>query len=115
MIAACDDDRAIVEALLGARADVNTKAESWEGCAFPARSARVGGGRWSPMQPCPPRPAGAQRFTLRRSAAASAPPWSCSSAAPISASRPTMGKLCRPQPRDGRTPIGAGERLANAH
>ena len=43
MVAARNDDRATVAALLGARADVN--AEQISGCAFPARSARVGGGR----------------------------------------------------------------------
>ena len=41
---------------------------------------------------CPPRPAGGRRCTLRRNAAASAPAWSCSSAAPIRPSRPTTGK-----------------------
>ena len=43
IIAANNGDRAIVAALLGARADVN--AEQISGCAFPARSARDGGGR----------------------------------------------------------------------
>jgi ankyrin repeat protein len=47
IIAAWNDDHRIVAALLGARADVNTKQNS--GCAFAAaRSARVGGGRWCP-------------------------------------------------------------------
>ena len=56
------------------------------------------------MQPCPPRPAGGRRCTLRRATAALAPPRSCSSAAPSSASRTTTGAPCRPQRRDVRTP-----------
>ncbi len=45
MHAAINDDRATVAALLGARADVNTKANS--GCAFAVGAVRrvVGGGR----------------------------------------------------------------------
>jgi hypothetical protein len=43
IIAAWNDDHRIVAALLGARANVNTKQNS--GCAFAAaRSALVGGG-----------------------------------------------------------------------
>jgi hypothetical protein len=44
--AASNDDRATVAALLGARADVNTK-ENTNGCAFAAGAVRrvVGGGR----------------------------------------------------------------------
>jgi hypothetical protein len=45
IIAAHNDDRATVAALLGARADVNTKQSS--GCAFAVGAVRrvVGGGR----------------------------------------------------------------------
>jgi hypothetical protein len=46
MKAAINDDRAIVAALLGARADVDTKG--YDKCAFAAGAVRrvVGGGRW---------------------------------------------------------------------
>ena len=46
MYAAYNDDRATVAALLGARADVDTKG-GYQGCAFAAGAVRrvVGGGR----------------------------------------------------------------------
>ncbi len=114
--AAIDDERAIVAALLGARADVDAKHN--DGCAF----AAVLPGAWSavtdgaPMQPCPPRPAGRQRCTMRRPTGASAPARSCSSAAPISASQTTTGNAVPPTATPTAAhPIGAGERLANSH
>ncbi len=115
-IAALNDDRPIVAALLGARAAVNTQSN--DGCAFAVGVS----GAWSavadgaPMRQCPPRPAGGRRCTMRQPTAASAPPRSCSSAAPISASRTTTGNaMLRTSHADGHTPIGAGERLAKLH
>jgi hypothetical protein len=65
MVAAAKDDRAIVVALLVARADVDTKNSG--GCAFPAtRSARVGGGRWC-ADAAVPAPSG--RYTALHHAA----------------------------------------------
>ena len=59
-----NDHPEIVEQLVFARADVNTKG--CNGCALPpARSARVGGGRWSPMR----RAASSGRFTVLHCAA----------------------------------------------
>ena len=106
MVAAAndDDDRAIVAALLGARAAVDTK--DGLGCAICRRPIQrvVGGGRrrW---RPCPPRPAGGRRCTMRRPRAASAPARSCSSAAPIRASRTSAGSAVPPPATPaGRTP-----------
>ncbi len=102
--AVVNDDRAIVAALLGARADVDTKG--FMGCAFAGGAVRRVG-RWRPMvmqmRPCPPRPAGGQRCTGRRATASSAPPRSCSSAAPISASRQTAGTAEPPHKPRRRT------------
>ena len=72
-------------------------------------SGRFDGGRFVADAPCPPRPAGSQRCTVRRSTATSAPPCCYSSAAPARPSRTTTGTLCRPQhvpptASDGRTP-----------
>ena len=57
--AALNDDRAIVAALLGARAAVDT--QNIHGFGFAVGAVRRGGRRWPtvpPMRPCPPRPAG---------------------------------------------------------
>jgi hypothetical protein len=104
--AAYNDDHRIVAALLGARAAVDIRNSN--GCAFAVGAVRRGGRRWpmvTPMQPCPPRPAGPRRCTMRRPAVASAPARSCSPAAPISASRTVTGNAVPPTSHaDGRTP-----------
>ena len=64
MWAAWNNHHAIVRALVDARADVNT--ENNDGCAFPGPSARVGGGRRSPIAPVP-APSG--RYTALHHAA----------------------------------------------
>ena len=71
----------------------------------PVRRRSVGGGRLRLR-----RPAGGQRCTMRRPTAPSAPARSCSSAAPISASRTRTGTAVPPAatPTGRAHPIGAG-------
>ena len=116
MIAARNGDRAIVAALLGPRADVNTKDN--DGCAFAA--ARPARGRRRPtVRRCShARPirqvdsaalCGVPRFRPRRRGAARRRRRSAPHGHPrVDAAPPTSHA-------DGRTPLGTGERLANSH
>jgi hypothetical protein len=116
MIAARNGDRAIVAALLDPRADVNTKDN--DGCAFAA--ARPARGRRRPtVRRCShARPirqvdsaalCGVPRFRQRRRGAARRRRRSAHHGHPrVDAAPPTSHA-------DGRTPLGAGERLANSH
>jgi hypothetical protein len=73
MEAASNDDHAIVAALLGAR---RRREHQRKGrVRLCRRRCPARGRRWptvTPMQPCPPRPAGGQRCTVRRTTAAPA-------------------------------------------
>ncbi len=60
--AARNDDRATVAALLGARADVNTKNIS-NGCAFCRRRCPARGRRWPTVTPMAAVPAPSGRYT----------------------------------------------------
>ncbi len=60
-IAARNDDRATVAALLGARADVNTKNSY--GCAFCRRRCPARGRRWPTVTPMAAVPAPSGRYT----------------------------------------------------
>jgi ankyrin repeat protein len=66
--AAHDDDRATVAALLGARADVNTKNNN--GCAICRRRCPARGRRWPMVTPMAAVPAPSGRWTALHSAAA---------------------------------------------
>ncbi len=66
--AARNDDRAIVAALLGARADVNTKTN--DRCAFCRRRCPARGRRWPTVTPTAAVPAPSGRYTALHSAAA---------------------------------------------
>ncbi len=106
MKAAYNDHHAIVQKLLGARADPNTKNNYR--CALPGFSpVPVRRRRRRPMarrlRLRLRRPAGAQRCTMRctqspqfRTAATPHPPWRCSSAAPTRPSRPLTGNAAPP-------------------
>jgi hypothetical protein len=119
MKAACYDHHAIVEQLVVARADLNTKSKDSNGCALPlGPSGDVVGRRLCRLRLR--RPAGTQRCTVRRTTAAPNPPWRCSSAAPTRASRTTPGNAVLPRatptgPHTESARIGAGERLAKKH
>jgi hypothetical protein len=65
--AAYNDDRATVAALLGARADVDTKANG--GCAFCRRRCPARGRRWPSVRPMAAVPAPSGRYTALHSAA----------------------------------------------
>ncbi len=67
MWAAYNDDRAIVAALLGARADVNTQNSS--GCAFRRRRCPARGRRWPTVTPMAAVPAPSGRSTALHYAA----------------------------------------------
>jgi ankyrin repeat protein len=67
MIAARNGDRAIVAALLGPRADVNTKDN--DGCAFAVGAVRRGGRRWPMVTPMAAVPAPSGRYTALHHAA----------------------------------------------
>ncbi len=100
MWAAIFGRHAIVEQLVGARADVNTKNSS-NGCALPrGPSGDLVGRRLCRLRLR--RPAGPQRCTLRRATATPNPPWRCSSAAPTGPSRTTTGNAVPP----AATPTG---------
>jgi hypothetical protein len=113
MLAAIKGHHEIVEQLVAARADLNTKNNIY-GCALPlGPSGDLVGRRLR-------RPAGPQRCTLRRATATPNPPWRCSSAAPTRPSRTTTGNAVPPiatvtGPHTESARIGAGERLANKH
>jgi hypothetical protein len=118
MEAVCYGHPEIVEQLVVARADVNTKNNIY-GCALPlGPSGDLVGRRLCRLRLR--RPAGPQRCTVRRKTATPNPPWRCSSAAPTRPSRPTTGNAVPPRAtRTGPHPesarIGAGKRLANGH
>jgi hypothetical protein len=118
MYAARNGRHAVVERLVVARADLNTK-DNYSGCALPrGPSGGVVGRRLCRLRLR--RPAGTQRCTLRRSGATPNPPCRCSSAAPTRPSRATTGNVVLPTATPTGPPtesarIGAGERLANSH
>ncbi len=117
MSAAARDHHEIVDKLIVARADLNTKTIN--GCALPrGPSGDVVGRRLCRSRLR--RPAGTQRCTVRRPKAAPNPPCRCSSAAPTRPSRTTTGNAVLPTatptgPHTESARIGAGERLAKMH
>jgi hypothetical protein len=68
IIAASIDDRPTVAALLGARADVNTKQNSY-GCAICRRRCPARGRRWPTVTPMAAVPAPSGRYTALHHAA----------------------------------------------
>ncbi len=115
MVAAAYGRHAMVERLVVARADLNTK-NSIYGCALPlGPSGGVVGRRLCRLRLRLRRPAGTQRCTLRRSKATPNPPWRCSSAAPTRPSRTTKGNAVLPGATPtGRTPNRPESAQANA-
>jgi ankyrin repeat protein len=114
MLAAINGHHAIVEKLLVARADLNTKSSNSEGCALPrGPSGDVVGRRLCRLRLR--RPTGPQRCTVRRTTAAPNPPWRCSSAAPTRPSRTMSGNAVLPRAtRTGRPPNRPESAQANA-
>jgi hypothetical protein len=113
MNAAYYDHHEIVEQLVDARADLNTKNSS-HGCALPrSPSGDLVGRRLCRLRLR--RPAGTQRCTLRRGKAPPNPPWRCSSAAPTRPSRTRTGNAVLPRETPmGRTPNRPESAQANA-
>jgi hypothetical protein len=97
MWAAWNNHHAVVQKLLDARADVNTKNN--DGCSFPACRGVPALAACTPIASGPTPSAGTRRCTMPQCTATPTSPCRCSSAAPTRPSRMRAGALCRPHPR----------------